>query len=252
MSLELTHSNHYWIENPDLGFYSNFFFSSFFGSRLMGVIFLLSLLILIFKDIKIFLKLDIITVFLISIFLGYFLPIIFGYLFKPVLISRYIIFVLIPIILLIGYLIFRIRNSKIKNFIIIFLISITIANHFTEQSVKQFFSDRVPSKPQYKEALEYIAESKIQNYTVIVKNMKSDTETLNSIVNYIDIVDKKNNFNINYVDLNDKTDFVSQAWVLCPQDINLKECSVPDPLSNYKIIQEQNFNNINLKLIKLI
>ena len=135
---------------------------------------------------------------------------------------------------------------------IIFLISITIANHFTEQSVKQFFSDRVPSKPQYKEALKYIAESKIQNYTVIVKNMKSDTETLNSIVNYIDIVDKKNNFNINYVNLNDKTDFVSQTWVLCPQDINLKECSVPDPLSNYKIIQEQNFNNINLKLIKLI
>jgi len=252
MSLELIHSNHYWIENPDLGFYSNFFFSNFFGSRLMGIIFLLSLLLLIFKNIKIFLKLDILTVFLISIFLGYFLPIIFGYLYKPVLISRYIIFVLIPIILLISNLIFKINNSKIKNFIVIFLISITIANHFTEQSFKQFFSERVPSKPQYKKALKFIADSEIQNYTVIVKNMKSDKETLNSIVNYIDILDKKNNFNINYIDLSDTIDFISQTWVFCPQDINSKECNVPKPLSNYKIIQEKNFNNINLKLVKLI
>ena len=252
ISLELIHSKHYWIKNPDLGFYSNFFFSNFFGSRIMGIIFLLSLFFLIFKNIKIFLKLDILTVFLISIFLGYFLPIIFGYLFKPVLVSRYIIFILIPIILLISSLIFKIRNPKIRNFMIIFLVSITIGNHFTEQTTKQFVSDRIPSKPQYKKAFEYVAESEIQNYTIVVKNMKSDEETLNAIVNYIDIIEKKNNFSVNYIDLNNSINSISQVWVFCPQDINSKECNVPKLLSNYKIIKEKNFNNINLKLVQLI
>ena len=74
---------------------------------------------------------------------------------------------------------------------IIFLVSITIGNHFTEQTTKQFFSDRIPSKPQYKKAFEYVAESEIQNYTIVVKNMKSDEETLNAIVNYIDMLKKK-------------------------------------------------------------
>ena len=32
----------FWMTNPDIGFYSNFYFSSFFGSRLMGALFLIS------------------------------------------------------------------------------------------------------------------------------------------------------------------------------------------------------------------
>ena len=38
-----------WINKPDIKFYTNFYFSKFFGSRIMGLIHLLSLILLI-KD----------------------------------------------------------------------------------------------------------------------------------------------------------------------------------------------------------
>ena len=108
-SLVHTNSEHYWIKQPGIKFYSNLFFSNFFGSRLIGGIFLFTLICLIVYQRKVFLKLNFLTVFFISILLAYTLPILFGYLFKPVLISRYIMFILIPIILLIANLIFKIK-----------------------------------------------------------------------------------------------------------------------------------------------
>ena len=46
-SLDLSNSKHYWISNPDFKFFTNLFFSNFFGSRLMGFIYLFSLIYLI-------------------------------------------------------------------------------------------------------------------------------------------------------------------------------------------------------------
>ena len=139
----------------------------------MGMIFLLTLIILTIKEKKLFKETDIIIVFFIIIFLSYFLPIIFGYMYKPVLISRYIIFVLIPILGVITFLISRIVNKKIKYCLIIFLTIITIFNHFTEQTFKQLLNERVPSKPQYTKAVSYINGSKFHNYFIKVENMLS-------------------------------------------------------------------------------
>jgi hypothetical protein len=36
---------------------------------------------------------------------------------------------------------------------------------------------------------------------------------------------------------------------MCPMDINEKDCVLPDEFKNYQIIEEKNFNSINLKLI---
>ena len=78
----------------------------------MGGIFLLSLLILILKEKILIKELNIITVFLISIFLAYFLPILFGYIYKPALHPRYIIFVLIPVLVTISFFSSKISNQK--------------------------------------------------------------------------------------------------------------------------------------------
>ena len=130
---------YFWMTNPDIGFYSNFYFSSFFGSRLMGALFLLTLVILIAKNYKKICKLNPTTLLVLIIFFSYFLPILFGYIFKPILVNRYIIFVLIPIIILISVLIFNIKNPIFKKSLISILILFSIGNHFTEQTFKQFF-----------------------------------------------------------------------------------------------------------------
>ena len=118
------------------------------------------------------------------------MPIIFGYIYKPVLISRYIIFVLIPILIIITFFISRIENKRIKNFLIIFLTTFTISNHFTEQTFKQFFNERIPSKPQYTKAVSYISETKFHNYFIKVENMISDDDSINAINNYISYINK--------------------------------------------------------------
>ena len=78
--------------------------------------------------------------------------------------------------------------------------------------------------------------------------MLSDKDTKNAINNYIDHLSKKIEIKINYVSL----DKISEkpTWILCPTDINKKNCPLPDQARNFKILKEENFNSINLKLIK--
>ena len=190
-SLNHTHTRHFWISNPDISFYTNFFFSNFFGSRLMGVIFLLFLIILGIKERKLIKKINNITLLLIIIFLSYLLPIIFGYIFKPVLIPRYVIFILIPILTIICFFCSRVSNKKIKYFLISFLILITISNHFTEQTFKQFYNKRVVSKPEYIKAVSHINNSGYYHYFIKVEDMISDLDSIKAIDNYISTINEK-------------------------------------------------------------
>ena len=249
LSIENSNSEHYWISNPDIKFFTNFFFSNFFGSRLMGLIFLICLISLILKEKKFIVELNIISIFLISIILIYFLPILFGYIYKPVLVPRYIIFVLIPVFVLISYFISRIRNTLLRQFLYTFLIIITIGNHFTEQTFKQFTEDRIPSKPEYKNAVSFMKNSKINNYLIKVEHMKSNNDTIHAISNYINILNNSSyRFkNLNFENFQTKSTF----WQFCPQDINKKGCLF-DIDKDYEVMKEKNFNNINLKLIRLL
>ena len=103
-----------------------------------------------------------------------------------------------PIIVLTSSLINRIENKKLKTFFFILLFSSTLLNQFTEQTVKQFFNKRVIAKPQYEKASNFIAESKYKNYIIRVVDMKSDDESINAIKNYINIINKKNNYKIHF------------------------------------------------------
>ena len=112
--------NYSWNKNPSLKFFTNFYFSNFFGSRLMGLIFLLTFFLLAFKNRKIFQNLEKHTLILIIIFISYFVPLSFGYLFKPILLPRYISYLVVFIIILISSLLFRIKNRNFKTFLIFF------------------------------------------------------------------------------------------------------------------------------------
>ena len=101
------------IKNPNLDFYLlNFYFKQFFGSKIMGYIFFLFFVISVFFIIrkKLFDK-KIIFLFML-LFFSYTVPIIYGYIFSPVIQDKYIIYV-IPVILLISSLLICNINNKI-------------------------------------------------------------------------------------------------------------------------------------------
>jgi 4-amino-4-deoxy-L-arabinose transferase-like glycosyltransferase len=239
--------NYSWNKNPSIKFLTNFYFSNFFGSRLLGLIFLTAFIFLIFLGRKSFLRVEKISIFLIVIISSYLIPIIFGFLFAPILLPRYVSYIPVLVIILISFLSFNIQNVKRRRSLIILLIVFTIGNMFTEQAFKQFVKERVPSKPQYVEALKSIQKSNLRNYFIKVENMKDNVATITSINNYISHLSSKFNLKLNYIE---SVKFMqSSLWIMCPMDINEKDCVLPDEFKNYQIIEEKNFNSINLKLI---
>ena len=87
---------------------------------------------------------------------------------EPIILPRYIIFVLIPIIILISHFTFEFKNKKIKFFIIFALCFFTLANFVTEQTFKQFYKYRTVYKPEFVKALKIISNSNNKNYTMKV------------------------------------------------------------------------------------
>ena len=123
----------------------------------------------------------------------------------------------------------------------------TFLNHFTEQTFKQFYNDRVPTKPEYKKAIEFINASDFKNLSIKVENMKSNVDSIDAIKNYIKYISAKDYQNLKFYDLNKEKYNHNYLWLLCPQDINKRECAPP---KKFKIITEKDFNNINLKLLQ--
>lgn len=238
-------TDYFWMTNPDLKFFTNFYFSSFFGSRLLGLIFLFVFIFLIAKNLKKIKNLEIIVLLLSIIFLSYFLPIVFGIIFEPVLVNRYIIFVLIPINLVIAILAFEIKN-KLKIILISLLVILTFGNHFTEQTFRQFFQDRIVSKPEYTAAMKFIEKSGNKNYILKVTKMKNEQATINAINNYIEYLNKKNNFELKFWPGNKIS---VKIWHICFQDFNGKDCKIEN-VKNFNVLETKNFNNIELKLIE--
>ena len=86
----------------------------------MGIIYLSTLIYLIvsFRK-KIFSTFNNYLLLIFILIFSYIIPLAYGYLKTPILTDRYIIFVLIPILILISSLIFEVTNKKVK--IVIFI-----------------------------------------------------------------------------------------------------------------------------------
>ncbi len=230
-----------WIEKIDIKFFTNLFFSNFFGSRIMGLIYLIIFLTLTFKFFKSFNK-DKKLFFLLSIFvLSYLVPILYGILFKPILVPRYVIFVIIPTTVIISYFVFKL-NRLSKNLILTFLILTTFLNLTTEQTFKQFYKERISYKHDFEGALKKISSSEINNYSLSIDlEQKKLTKAWDaSIRNYINFILKKNNLDLSYVPYSNK---LKNLWVICIHDLNQNKCD---------IILKERLKTVKLNRIDLI
>jgi hypothetical protein len=246
-----TNSYPSWIPALELKFFTNFFFSKFFGSRIMGVVHLAILIYLIIKFKKIFFTdFDSRAIFLIILILSYALPLLYSYFLRPILFDRYIIFVLIPILFIISNLIFEIKNKLLKKTLITVLVLSTLINLCTEATFKQFIEERRIYKPDLSGALNVIHNSNYKNFTFnLEKNKKLESYLHSALENYSSKVSKKLDYKLNYY----KNLNVSNSkllWIICLKDLNGLDCSPPKFKRELKIIKDINLNNINLKLLE--
>ena len=85
-------SNSFWISQVDPSFFIDYFFPRFFGSKIMGYLYLFSLTFLIFKFYKLIFSLkSIYQLFFILLISAYVVPLMYGMIKFPILIDRYII-----------------------------------------------------------------------------------------------------------------------------------------------------------------
>jgi len=105
--------NDFWIKQVELDFFIDFYFSRFFGSKIMGLIYLSILIYLIIANKKLIFKFSSRYFFLLLLLiLSYSLPLIYSLFKQPILIDRYIIFVLVPILILTSSLFFKIKKKR--------------------------------------------------------------------------------------------------------------------------------------------
>ena len=151
----------FWIQQVNLEFFYNFFFSRFFGSKIMGAIYLVVLIYLLYvsKE-KIFNFKNKDFLLILILFFSYVLPLLYSLYKQPVLTDRYIIFVLVPIFILISVFVLEIKNSRTKYIILTIVLVSTFANNYIE------IFDRKKTKPQFNKVIEYISQSKIKNIVI--------------------------------------------------------------------------------------
>ena len=235
-----------WIEQLDLSFFTNYFFSNFFGSRLIGGVYLITLIYLLTKSIKEILnKANINFFFLILIFFTYSLPAIYGFIFDPILINRYVIFVLIPILFLISNLAFENKKDLIKNIMVILILALTFFNHFTENTFKQFYSSIYPSKPEIKKSLKIINSSKTQNYSVLLD--LNNTRNINTIYeNYLTNYTKKLKFDLNFINYLGTKTLPNNFWIIHILDVTEIDFKKPEIFVDYTIKEKKYLNRLIL------
>ncbi len=242
-----------WLPQVDLGFFTNFYFSKFFGSRILGLI---HLSILIFCIVKFWKKLifdfDIYIFFVILLFSSYFIPLVYGFLFKPIMLDRYIFFVLIPIICILSNFIFQIQSNKTKVFFLTLICLGSFVNHLLyENSFKKFYAEIYPSKPQVKNTLKTIEESDVKKFTFKEDNRYSINTNL-IIENYLVKSIESLSLNIDYFSyeriIEDNPDTI---WIIYLKDTRVEKFKIPKQLENYKIVKKIYFNRVELYMLSI-
>ena len=229
--------NDFWITQVKSEFFVSYYFSRFFGSKIMGSIYLCTLIYLIFKEKnKFFYNQNKHLLLLIILFLSYGIPLIYGFIIKPILIDRYIIFVLIPIFLIISNLTLSLKNVKIKKIILFTIIFSTLGNNYLE------IFNRIHSKPEFNKILDRIAVSDTKYIY-----LKAPDKTKQSLINYIQLTKsyKNNHFKIlDKVEVKKKINF----WQVCYQPINNFNCDLDDNSKSFTLRKTIKFHLIEATL----
>ena len=229
----------FWISQVDLNFFISFFFPRFFGSKIMGYLYLFILVYLILKSNKIIIKKNsIYFLLLMLLILSYFLPLVYSLIKIPILIDRYIIFVLVPIILLISIITFK-QTKKIRNVLILLIVLMTFGNNYLE------IFKRSNSKPEFNKSLSLIAASDHHKIRLLTKN-KINNEWLN---NYLHEINFSKYQNLEFMDYNE-SDNDKHIWLLCYYPINNFNCKSDEVDQNYNRIIDKTFYLVNASLFE--
>ena len=184
----------------------------------MGFIYLSTLIFLIirFKKKILFTRNNYLPLIFILIF-SYIIPLIYGLIRTPILTDRYIIFVLIPILILISSLIFEINNKKLKIFFLIFVLFPTVINQYIE------IKYRINTKPEFIKLLNSLKDHKIKNLT-----LQGSDLALKLVKNYVisTKVFKKNDFKI--FDIKNLPSDIRTVWIICYEPLMGFNCDITD------------------------
>ena len=241
-----------WITQPDIKFYTNFYFSKFFGSRILGIIHFIILIILIYRYKKKLAEKELVffKIFILIIIISYSLPIIYGYVFRPIIFPRYLIYLLIPILLIISIFLYKIKNTKMRNLIIIFLIILNFGNLLTESTIQQFYKDTPLYKPDIKNTLKTISNSNNPNYFIDISDLENQNQ-IKAIAHYLNFVSSKFNFNTSYIS-KEKIRYKNEVWTICLTTISKDNCKITNNIFKDEYKENIYYSNINLKKLDVI
>ena len=230
----------FWIESVKIDFFLNYYFSRFFGSKIMGAIYLIILIYLLWLNKKHILEYsNKLFLFLLLLINSYLLPLAYGFFKMPILTDRYIIFVLIPILILISILTLSLKNKKIMNSILFVIILSTLTNNYIE------IFKRKNTKPEFKKSINYISNSKSENLIL----MDNENYVNKLIFNYLYQLNK-NNHKIKIYNNND-TSIFEKVWVMCYLQVTNFKCSKPSYLTEKFTLEEsKSFHLIKIQLYK--
>ncbi len=239
--LEQLSYKEYFLNHENWKFYYNYYFSRFFGSRIMGVIYLSVLIFLILKFKKIIFSKEKKYLFLfILLIFSYIVPLTYGFIKTPVLTDRYIIFVLVPILLLISNLIFEIDNKNLRIFLLSIILLPTIINNFIEINYRKIF------KPEFDLFFKEIKTTNENNFIVIGpdKLVMLVENYIETILNY-----KKDKYEI----LKNEEEFKNNSfvWVICYEPINDFNCNDFGSNKKMKEISKKEYHLLSAKLYKI-
>lgn len=232
-------SNSFWISQVKISFFTDYFFPRFFGSKIMGFLYLFTLIFLIIKSKELIFKSKSLNQLLFILLISaYIFPLIYGLIKIPILVDRYIIFVITPIVLLISILIFK-QTKKLKFFLIVIICSATFINNYIE------LFERKNSKPEFNKSLNEISKNpkgKIQILT-------DDENAREWVLNYLQNIQYSKYENFEYFDYKGtiNQDFF---WSICYLPLNSFNCEKNLINTNYKKIISKEFFLIQTTLFK--
>ena len=217
------------------------YFPRFFGSKIMGYIYLLCLFFLLFYMRKIILINNNYLFLVIILFFSYLIPFIYGLVRTPVLLDRYIIFVLIPIILLISCLSNEVKSKKIKNFVIYFLIISTLFNHYLE------IFKRENKKPEFVKMLEYIKLNSSEKNIIIYELYPNSSQ----VFNYLNNIDLELTKNLNLIQFDKNIPKnLNNFWLLCYKPDKSIYCDIKNS-TNWNLLEVKTKYLVEAKLFNL-
>jgi len=233
----------FFLSHESWKFFYNYYFSRFFGSQIMGLIYLSTLIYLIitFRK-KIFFTLNNYLLLIFVFLFSYIVPLVYSYLKTPILTDRYIIFVLIPILILISSLIFEIKNKKIKIFLLIFILVPTIMNNYIE------IKNRIITKPEFTKFFNNIEKNEFKN---LIINVPNKTE-LKVVQNYIASLNEFKTKNLKIYDINKVSKDEKMIWVVCYEPLIGFDCTLPNNKENeWKLVKTRQNHLLNVSLFKI-